>query len=116
MADLSRIVEKLNGFLKAQGLEPMTGVPQGLEDLLSSVLQNVAKHPDVRQRENITFAVLRELKKLFGGKNIEDAYTRLLKQRESTAAETKAASDQRAEEKRKQDHNYVPSFDELFGK
>ena len=116
MADLSRVVEKLNGFLKGQGLEPMTGVPQGLEDLLSSVLQNVAQHPDVRQRENITFAVLRELKKLFGGKNIEDAYAHVLKRRESAAAESKAVSDRQAEEKRKQDPNYVPPFDELFGK
>jgi hypothetical protein len=116
MADLSLIVEKLNSFLQGQGLEKLTGTPADAETLFTAVLRSVWKHPDKQQRENIAFTVIRELKKYFGGKNLEEIYTRITKELEADAAKQSEQQAKKADEDRKKDPNYVPSFDELFGK
>ncbi len=115
MADLTQMTDKINAFLQGHGLERVSGAPADLETLFTSVLRAIWKHPDKQQRENIAFAVIRELKKYFGGKHLEDIYDRTKTTLEAGEAEQSEQAAKKAAADRKKDPNYVPSFDELFG-
>ncbi len=116
MPNFEQIVDKLNAFLVKHGLPKISGSPADLESLYGSALKSVWNEKDMEKRENLAFAIAGELRKLFGGKNLEDIYDRTKAKLDAAenAAHAKAAS-QTLEDKKK-DPNYIPSFDELFGK
>jgi hypothetical protein len=115
MANLEPIIEKLNSFLIRQNLPKIAGTPIDLESLYGAVLASIWKNPDKKKREDLAFAVAGELRKLFGGKNLEEIYdkTRAKLDAQEDAVRAKAASRPKAVFKK--DANAVPSFEELFG-
>ncbi|MBN2351832.1 MAG: hypothetical protein JXD23_04610 [Spirochaetales bacterium] len=115
MANFEQIAARLNAFLMKQGLPKITGTLTDLEGLFGAAMRSIWRVKDKQKRESLSFAVAADLRKLFGGKNLEDIYdrTKAKLDAEETAAQTSSAA--QAIESKKKDPNYVPSFDELFG-
>jgi hypothetical protein len=116
MPNFDQITEKLNAFLARQGLEKIAGIPTDLESLFGSVMASIWRGADKQKRETLAFTVAGELKKLFGGKNLEDIYARTKAKLDAAEESSQATADVQAQADRKKDPHYIPSFDELFGK
>jgi hypothetical protein len=116
MANLEQIVDKLNDFLVRQGLNKIAGTPTDLETLYSSVLARIWQNPERQKRENLAFAVAGELKKYFGGKNLEEIYNKTKAKLDAQEAAATAKTTGQTAAARLKDPEHVPTFDELFGK
>jgi hypothetical protein len=116
MANLEQIIDKLNDFLVRQGLTKIAGTPTDLETLYGSVLTRIWQNPDRQKRENLAFTVAGELKKYFGGKNLEEIYNKTKIKLDAQEAAAAAKTNTQTGETRRKDPNHVPTFEELFGK
>ncbi len=115
MANFEQIVARLNSFLEKQGLPKITGTPTDLESLFGAALKSIWREKDKQKRENLAFSVAGDLRKLFGGKNLEDIYDRTKAKLDAAEAAARTTAASQAADAKKKDPNYVPSFDELFG-
>ncbi len=116
MPNFEQIVDKLNAFLAKNGLPKISGTPTDLENLYGSALKSVWQEKDKEKRENLAFAIAGDLRKLFGGKNLEDIYDRTKAKLDAAENAAQAKTTSQTVEDKKKDPNYIPSFDELFGK
>jgi hypothetical protein len=116
MADLTNMIDRINSFLAKQGLPAMSGQQTDPESLFTSAMRSIWRDPDKQKRENISFAVIRELKKYFGGKNLEDIFNRTKLELDALESRQTGQTATKTLEEKKKNPAYVPTFDELFGK
>ncbi len=114
MGTLDTLIDRLNEYLKKQGLPAFAGRPADVMRLYAQALRSVWTVDDAKRREALAAEVTDFLKPYIGGKKIEELYKELTqklnvqRQREQTRAEAAER------EKRANTPGYVPSFEELF--
>jgi hypothetical protein len=114
MGTLDTLTDRLNEYLKKQGLPAFAAKPADVIRLYAQALRSVWTLEDRERRETMAAEVTEFLKPYIGGKKIEELFAelsgKLNAQRQHEQTRTEAAD----REKRVNTPGYVPSFDELF--
>jgi hypothetical protein len=111
---LDTLTDRLNEFLKKQGLGLLRDKPANVEILYESALRSVWKLENKEKREKLASEITVFLKKYVGGKNIEELYPKITQKLDMELERQNKEAAKQAGEERLKDPNYVPSFDELF--
>jgi len=115
VAKIEILADKLNRYLAAKHMEPISGTPKDLITLYEATLRSIWKKiEDSEERDNLAVEVGNFLNPFFGGRNVADALKELSAKLDDEMAEEKEQTQVQELKDRMKDPGYIPTFEELL--